>query len=456
MTFKPENFVCYLPIEVKARELDTKIYLALKLVQKGFCVVIGGKPGLNKHMFYQKKPFIYVDKGISKGSSNFYKAIKSSNGLLVEIQEEGNIRLDSEIIIRIHNNFTANLFSLIFTWSNRAKEVIEKECPIINNVKVVASGHPSFDMLHDDLIEYFKKIRKLNSKIKSGYILINTNFSTANGIITFNDMRSYNIKDKEFHTEKEKKKYEASIEFEKKILSEFLKMIKAVSDTFIDKIIIVRPHPMENKNFYEEEFKENKNIKVIFEGSSKQWIADADVIIHHDCTTGVEAFIAGKKVISFCPYHDSNHVIKLPQDVSVKLNNIESIINYIKIKDIKDHLDREKKNLELLKLTKNINSKNQKATDVIVSNLVELCNTYENKKRLFLKKWYYYLKFKILNKIGRIMIKSNASINTMRKKKFNYLKKEELEEKLNSWYELLPTEKILVEELEKDTFLLKK
>ena len=110
----------------------------------------------------------------------------------------------------------------------------------------------------------------------------------------------------------------------------------------------------------------------------------------------------------------------------------------------------------MLKLTKNINSKNQKATDVIVSNLVELCNTYENKKRLFLKKWYYFFKFKILNKIDRIITKRNKSINTMQKEKFDYLKKEELEEKLNSWYEILSIEKILVEEVEKDTFLLKK
>ena len=186
----------------------------------------------------------YLLKYISKGSLNFYKAIKFSNGLLVEIQEEGNIRLDSEIIIRVHNNFAAKLFSLIFTWSKRAKEVIEKECPIINNVNIVASGHPSFDMLHEDLIEYFKKIRRLKSKIKSGYILINTNFSKANGIITFDDMRSYNIKDKTFHTEKDKKKYEEGMKFEKKIFSEFLKMIKTVSETFIDKTIIVRPHPM--------------------------------------------------------------------------------------------------------------------------------------------------------------------------------------------------------------------
>ena len=112
MTFKPENFVCYLPIEVKARELDTKIYLALKLVQKGFCVVIGGKPGLNKHMFYQKKPFIYVDKGISKGSSNFYKAIKSSNGSICFVFKK--IASDFKYITSF--SFFICILSLLLCW----------------------------------------------------------------------------------------------------------------------------------------------------------------------------------------------------------------------------------------------------------------------------------------------------------------------------------------------------
>ena len=33
---KLENVTCFLPIEVKARELDTKVFLALRLVEKAF------------------------------------------------------------------------------------------------------------------------------------------------------------------------------------------------------------------------------------------------------------------------------------------------------------------------------------------------------------------------------------------------------------------------------------
>ena len=456
---RTEDVICYLPIEVKAREFDTKLYLALRLIQKGFSVVLGRKTNLNKHMFSQKAPFIYIDKGISAGSLDFYKAIKSVNGSLVEIQEEGNIRLDSGILIRIHNNLSANLFSLIFAWSLRAKEVIENKCPKLNNsdVNVIASGHPSFDMLHEDLIGYFQKMRRSKSKIDPGYILVNTNFSKVNGIINFNEMRLYNIRDKEFHVKEDQIKFEEGKKIEKFIFADFIKMIKSLSKSFIDKIIVVRPHPMENKEFYEDEFREYDNIKVIADGSSKEWIVDAETIIHHDCTTGVEAFLAKKRVISFSPYKDNDHIIKLPQDISIKFDNVNNIINFLKKGD-KDNLSEIKnKNLKLLELTNNINIEKEKAADVIVLNLVKLCQSIKNKKPMFLKKKYYLGKVRILNLIERIMQRKNNSLLTMRKAKFAYLKKEELEERLNIWYNhLLIKDDIEVNELNSDIFLLKK
>ena len=51
---KLENVTCFLPIEVKARELDTKVFLALRLVEKGFSVAVGSKIAIHKHMLLSK------------------------------------------------------------------------------------------------------------------------------------------------------------------------------------------------------------------------------------------------------------------------------------------------------------------------------------------------------------------------------------------------------------------
>ena len=233
-------------------------------------------------------------------------------------------------------------------------------------------------------------------------------------------------------------------------------MIRALSKSFSDKTIIIRPHPMEVKEFYKNEFKEYENIKVIHDGSSKEWIVDADTVIHHDCTTGIEAFIAKKKVVSFSPYNNKDHVIKLPQDVSIKFDKIEDLINFLKKGNRQDPSDLEDKYIKLLKLTNNINNKNKKAVDVIVLNLVKLCQGINNKKPMLLKQLYYLGKIRILNFVERVIYRKKKSLSNMRKEKFPYLIRQELDERLNIWKELLSVQKITVKELEKDTFLLKK
>ena len=87
---EPKDVTCFLPIEVKARELDTKIYLAMCLVEEDF-LLIGAKPQVHKHMLSYNKPFIYFSKGINPHKCEPYNVIKFSKGLMVEIQEEGNI-----------------------------------------------------------------------------------------------------------------------------------------------------------------------------------------------------------------------------------------------------------------------------------------------------------------------------------------------------------------------------
>ena len=152
------DIVCYLPIEIKSRELDAKIYLALRLIEKGFSVVIGRKSGVNYNIFLNKKPFVYFDKGISLRNWNFYSAIRASRGQLVEIDEEGAVGPNLDGLIVSHNNPCSELFSLIFTWGKFQKKLIEDNCIKLKKSVLKPTGHPSFDLLHKDLIHYYSKL----------------------------------------------------------------------------------------------------------------------------------------------------------------------------------------------------------------------------------------------------------------------------------------------------------
>lgn len=460
---KPNNVTCYIPVEVKSRELDTKLYLALCLVERGFSVVIGRKTSVHNFMFLRGKPFIYFDKGISNRHWNFYNAIRFSNGLMVEIQEEGNISKDNLGLVLSHNNHCAQLFSLIFTWGKQQRDIIAQNCLKLNESILKVSGHPSFDLLHKDLIDYYSKLAKLHNNKKEDYILINTNFGIFNAYVTFDESKKLNKEVKELYNKEKRKQWKILSDFQEKVLSEFLKMTKSLSKSFPEKKIIVRPHPVERLKTYQEEFKDFKNVSVIREGSAREWIIGAESVIHYDCTTGIESFIAGKNVISFCPFYDEKLIAKLPFDISVKIKTIDELIKYIKDDYQNTELFtpeiRKKKLLNLENVFANIR---KKASSEIIANVEELCETWNSTRVSLLKQRYYLLSFRFTNLIKRI--KENIqnepvdkkNIKNLANSKFPYLKKSEVVDRLNIWYNHLDIkEKFDVNDLANDAYLIK-
>lgn len=464
---KTKNIKCYLPIEIKARELDSRLYLAMNLVEKGFSVVIGKKSGVNRDMFSQNKNFIYFDKGISPGDLSFYQAIRAANGYIVGIKEEGifnNLEVNTQEFIENYNNSCGKLFSLIFVWGKRTKEIIEKLCPKLNNPNLVVTGHPSIDLLNENLISYYYNLRNLNYKIKPGYILVNTNFPKINGFLNFDQIKFFNFRNEKIFNKDLQKEYELGREFEKKIFAEFSKMIEALANSFPEKNIIIRPHPVENIKVYHEKFEKFDNVKVIREGSSKEWIVGAESVIHHDCTTGIEAFFGKKHVISFSPFKNEKLIAKLPQDVSVKLNNINDLITFIKngyvLESGDQDNDRKKTIFDFKDIIDNVDGN---ATNKIASSIEKLCNDANVAQSKIFTRKYYYAKYKLENLFYRIKMKlrgkniADQDMIANQKSKFPYLKKKEIVDRINILCEIHEIKhNYKIDEILSDTFLISK
>ena len=79
---------------------------------------------------------------------------------------------------------------------------------------------------------------------------------------------------------------------------------------------MARPHPSEEIQYYEKQFSDYSNVHMTYSGSVQEWIVNATEVIHHDCTTGIEAFICGKPVFSFCPIFDPNLIQEMPKSIS--------------------------------------------------------------------------------------------------------------------------------------------
>ena len=259
---------------------------------------------------------------------------------------------------------------------------------------------------------------------------------------------------------KKKKEWSKFEQLQEKVLFEFLKMIKLLSNSFPDKKLIIRPHPLERMDIYQEEFKSFNNIEVIRKGSVREWIVNAEAVIHYDCTTGIESLIAGKNVISFCPFYDENLVASLPIEISTKFTKIDDLIKFIKddYKNINLTETREKK---LLKLENYLANVTKNATTEIVKHTEELSKNFITFKSSYLKRLYYLGMFK-LNKfflISKALFQKGYTKNATarQKSKFSKLDENEIQERLAIWYnQLLIKDKFKVNKVDNNIFLIDK
>lgn len=83
--------------------------------------------------------------------------------------------------------------------------------------------------------------------------------------------------------------------------ADFITCIKELYDTFSDYCIVIHPHPSENVSFYAHAFSAFPNAEVTNEGNVLSWIRGSALVIHSNCTTGIEAALAHRPVINFLP-----------------------------------------------------------------------------------------------------------------------------------------------------------
>jgi surface carbohydrate biosynthesis protein len=315
------------PVETTARELIYKLVLCTTFSLLGYECYIGSKDEI-KQMIDYIKPFAYFDKGYHVDVSEaLYKRIKNNNGIIFNLDEEGGVDFkDSSTIASRYPDKIFDECDLIFLWGQKQYDFLKKNRSSFNNDKVIVSGHPRFELLKPAFHQmYQKEMDRIKGQYQK-YILFNTNMGFGNNIWGDAFVRKqYGSRIKHIDN---------IIEFDKKKVDVYTSLIKKLSTIYKGNIIL-RPHPEEAMVTYKEAFKNLDNVKVIFEGTVIPWILGAEVMIHPDCTTGIESLMLGRKSISYLPYYDKeNCSTYLPVKLSYQCKGEDEVVNIIMKRNI--------------------------------------------------------------------------------------------------------------------------
>ncbi len=154
----------------------------------------------------------------------------------------------------------------------------------------VATGSPRYDFACP---RWFDAVPEPVAR-KTPFVLVNMNFPTVNP--------RFQSLEQEVEQYRRAGRY-STAEFDDAIaqlkLSQSL-LIQA-TDTLAARLphvhFVVRPHPFERRETYDERFAGRPNIEVELEGNVVNWIKRSIAVLHNNCSTAVEAILMGREPI---------------------------------------------------------------------------------------------------------------------------------------------------------------
>jgi len=306
--------IVFIPIELKNREYKAKLLLANFFLQAGYSVCIGSLWHMDAFMSNAENS-VYITKDFYKYRYPFLNSLHLNGNFVLGWDEEGLIYdTDDYYMVSALNKETLSSIDLVITWGERQKKTIERFlCQ--NTNKIIALGNPRLDLLISNVTKniFQSEISYILQNFGSDYILVNSNFNVAtredydniNMIISCNGKLENSVDLIE--------KYDSVI---KALAPQFFVAVKHIAERFPEKKIIFRPHPAENIQTIQSIFKAYDNIYVIKQFAVNPWLFCASVIIHSGCTTGMEAAIMGKNVISYQPDISIPYLELIPDQLS--------------------------------------------------------------------------------------------------------------------------------------------
>jgi hypothetical protein len=162
------------------------------------------------------------------------------------------------------------------------------------------------------------------------FILINTNFARYNHFYGEGNLLRAQHERGNVQTPEQEAFLVAWRDFLGQLYHAFAAMLEPLSRAFPRHRIILRPHPSENHQRWERECEGLDNVSVEYSGNVVPWLLAAGVLIHNSCTTGLEAYLMDRPVISYQPVRSEIYDSELPNSVSHQVDELAQLIQSVR------------------------------------------------------------------------------------------------------------------------------
>lgn len=404
----------FMPIETKVREFEGKVLLAYHLAQEGFNVYMGSRNTILSIMKYSKNG-IYFPKSIAKELEDKYKELVQPGNEIYLLHAEGGIFYEdyTESVKYVYPKELMKYVNTIFVYGDAIKDRTLEVVPGSEDVNIVTAGNPPFDLIKPKYNVFFKKVIKDIGDKFGNFILINTNFGLANPTMDNDDLIKYYRENQDF-TEKLKERLFERKAFLEKVTPVFLKDMQRLIEATPDKSYIIRPHPEEKLDIYDELFSELPNVTVTREGNVLNWIKVSKMVIHFDCTTGLESVLAGKHTVSYLPLEERWMMTILPILVSKKIKEFDKLLEHVKSQNLSNIVEHQIDEKSFERVKGFLHNIEVESTPIIVGELKKFDKKSEIRSAYIFEKLDYFFRKRVRRMLyGKNRPSSNRKFGTI-------------------------------------------
>ena len=431
----------FLPLEIKTRELYSKLYFATKALNQNYACFIGDKPGIFRATKYFNNG-VYFYKSINIPDTEHITQIKKKNNNYVVLDEEGGFTLlrDKDIkdfINHRSSKINVSLIDRFFNWGSFDYNHYIKLYPKFKK-KFLITGGLRFEIGQKSIIKkiYNDQINFTKSQYGTNYILL----ISSHGVTSLRELKQMFKSDvyyMELKTKKQRQNRYAVLNELYKLNIDFKKLITSIIKNFPNQKFIIRPHPSENikdwNGFILKNLKDQKNFSVDVENDLNALIFNSNGIISSKSGASIQALLQKKPIISYNP-NFIKHELRLPDYLGHISKSKKDVIKNLKKMIINESLSQKRTNM-LPKHVNNFNTKLKPST-IILKNLKLVYKSKSNINILiilFLSPIYFFFDF-IFSKFKLRYYKKNELVYRTQAEKMSKegIKKQEIINAINN------------------------
>ncbi len=297
----------YLPIEIKARELPSRLVMASRLVEAGFAVVIGNQWSLTGNLA-ALPPGVVMFKTVNKIQGAWMAAAKAAGHVVVANDEEVLNFIEPTGYLISFSDTAAAHCDMFFAQSTAHAGAVTAAFPVLAG-KTQVTGNPRVDLMTPEDRAAFAATDPRLEALKP-YILVNTNYGSINSIWA-DDQMFFSVTEKSGafdppNAEQKIKAFWDIIAWERENYEAMVALLRWLLPRIQGVSLVIRPHPIERPDHWETLVAQiaparASKIAVIPRSNPHPWLMGAELVIHTGCTTGLEAALMDRPTLNLLP-----------------------------------------------------------------------------------------------------------------------------------------------------------